>query len=169
MKTRTQAYKTVKRCSCCRKHTHDIRNCHASDLMVEKIHSDALAKMLQGRTISFDPFSLKCLKYLYRRLYPMRRIYMCSRAWIIKELLRHYRTYIRLKHPHIIYRYDKKQTKKQCPVCLSSKICMQTNCNHPICRECYYSYLDKTDTGKLACPLCRTKIQEMNVCQRCVF
>ena len=169
MKTRNQAYKKVKTCSYCHKHTHDVRNCHANALMVERLHTNALTKTIQGQALSFDIISLKFLKQLYRRLYPMRRIYMCSRAWVIKELLRHYKSYLRIKHPSIVYLYDKKQKKTQCPICLSSKKCLQTNCNHPICGECYCSYLENTDRDKVFCPLCRTKIEEMKVCKRCVY
>jgi hypothetical protein len=169
MKTRTQVYKTIKKCSHCHKHTHDVRNCRANALVIEQLHSHSLTRLLQGQPISFDRISLKVLKHLYRRLYPMRRIYMCSRTWIIKELLRHYRFYLRTKHSHVIYHYIRQQKKKKCPVCLSSKVCMETSCNHPICGECYYSYLENTNVGKLSCPLCRSQIQEMKICKRCVY
>jgi len=143
MKTRTQIYKKIKSCSYCHKFGHDVRSCHILALMVERLHNNCLTKTLQGRPISFDIISLSFLKHLYRRLYPIRRIYMCSRKWVVKSLLSHYRNYLRIKHPSITYHYDKRQKRNNCPVCLSSKICLETNCNHPICSQCYYSYLEK--------------------------
>jgi hypothetical protein len=169
MKTRTQIYKKIKSCSYCHKFGHDVRSCHILALMVERLHNNCLTKTLQGRPISFDIISLSFLKHLYRRLYPIRRIYMCSRKWVVKSLLSHYRNYLRIKHPSITYHYDKRQKRNNCPVCLSSKICLETNCNHPICSQCYYSYLEKTDRDHLSCPLCRTKIKEMKVCKRCEY
>ena len=52
----------------------------------------------------------------------------------------------------------------ECPVCYGSisvkNTCCMPNCDHKMCKNCYYNWLDKQE--KNTCPMCRTEVFKNN-------
>ena len=53
----------------------------------------------------------------------------------------------------------------ECPVCYGSisvkNACCMPNCNHKMCKNCYYNWLDKQE--KNTCPMCREEVFKNNL------
>ena len=53
----------------------------------------------------------------------------------------------------------------ECPVCYSSisvkNTCCMPNCDHKMCKNCYYNWLDKQE--KNTCPMCREEVFKNNL------
>ena len=50
---------------------------------------------------------------------------------------------------------------ENCPVCyneLTMKNMMNLRCNHQLCKDCFYNWVD--ETGKNSCPCCRDEIMK---------
>ena len=57
-----------------------------------------------------------------------------------------------------------KEAYDECPVCYGSisvkNTCCMPNCDHKMCKICYYNWLDKQE--KNTCPMCRTEVFKNN-------
>ena len=53
----------------------------------------------------------------------------------------------------------------ECPVCYGSisvkNACCMPNCDHKMCKNCYYNWLDKQE--KNTCPMCREEVFKNNL------
>ena len=58
-----------------------------------------------------------------------------------------------------------KEAYDECPVCYGSisvkNTCCMPNCNHKMCKNCYYNWLDKQE--KNTCPMCREEVFKNNL------
>ena len=64
-------------------------------------------------------------------------------------------------------KFEKVETEAydECPVCYSSisvkNTCCMPNCDHKMCKNCYYNWLDKQE--KNTCPMCREEVFKNNL------
>ena len=64
-------------------------------------------------------------------------------------------------------KFEKVETEAydECPVCYSSisvkNACCMPNCDHKMCKNCYYNWLDKQE--KNTCPMCREEVFKNNL------
>jgi len=147
----------LKKCRFCRSDQHDVRHCLLAKLATEKKHSKCLTDVLSGSFSTISPCSNIILRQLYRQHFPYRRLYYPAMHMIL-SLNRFYREYLRKRHPEIQTFLSRAKRKSQkCPICLTTKPGVSTDCNHPMCHGCFYQFLDKSST--LSCPLCRHVIK----------
>ena len=63
------------------------------------------------------------------------------------------------------YEKVEKEAYDECPVCYGSisvkNTCCMPNCNHKMCKNCYYNWLDKQE--KNTCPMCREEVFKNNL------
>ena len=63
-------------------------------------------------------------------------------------------------------KFEKVETEAydECPVCYGSisvkNTCCMPNCDHKMCKNCYYNWLDKQE--KNSCPMCRAEVFKNN-------
>ena len=67
----------------------------------------------------------------------------------------------------LLAKFEKVETEAydECPVCYSSisvkNACCMPNCDHKMCKNCYYNWLDKQE--KNTCPMCREEVFKNNL------